>query len=107
MATIIEFSTNPYPGLRPFRYDESDVFFGREKQVDLLIERLAANRFLAVIGSSGCGKSSLVRAGLIPALNAGFMSQVGSRWRIVAMRPGERPLRQLTQALCEKHRLIP
>ncbi|WP_233856168.1 nSTAND1 domain-containing NTPase [Paraburkholderia sp. HD33-4] len=101
MATVIEFSSSPYPGLRPFRYDESDVFFGREKQIDLLITRLAVNRFLAVIGSSGCGKSSLVRAGLLPALNAGFMAQVGSRWRIIALRPGERPLRQLTRAVSD------
>lgn len=99
MGTVIEFSLSPYPGLRPFRYDESDVFFGREKQIDLLITRLAVNGFLAVIGSSGCGKSSLVRAGLLPALNAGFMAQVGSKWRIAELRPGERPLRQLTRAL--------
>jgi YD repeat-containing protein len=103
MATVIEFSSSPYPGLRPFRYDESDVFFGREKQIDLLIARLACNHFLAVIGSSGCGKSSLVRAGLLPALNAGFMAQVGSKWRIVEMRPGEHPIQRLTGALAAAH----
>ncbi|WP_241018587.1 PDZ domain-containing protein [Paraburkholderia sp. Tr-20389] len=103
MTTVIEFSNSPYPGLRPFRYDESDVFFGRERQIDLLIERLARNHFLAVIGSSGCGKSSLVRAGLLPALNAGFMAQVGSRWRIVEMRPGDHPVQRLTCALTDAH----
>jgi len=99
MAIVIQFSNSPYPGLRPFRDDESDVFFGREKQIDLLLTRLARNRFLAVIGPSGCGKSSLVKAGLLPALNAGFMAEVGSRWRIVELRPGEKPIRRLTRAL--------
>src|ERR1700742_3292040 len=99
MAITLQFSSAPYPGLRPFRNDESDVFFGRERQIDQLLEYLARNRFLAITGSSGCGKSSLVRAGMIPALQAGFMAEVGSRWRICVLRPGEGPIRQLAQAL--------
>ncbi|MBV8524249.1 MAG: ATP-binding protein, partial [Acetobacteraceae bacterium] len=99
MAITLQFSSTPYPGLRPFRYDESDVFFGRERQVDQLLDRLAHNRFVAITGPSGCGKSSLVRAGMIPALQAGFMADVGSRWRICVLRPGARPLRRLADAL--------
>jgi hypothetical protein len=89
----------PYPGLRPFGEDESDIFFGREKQTDQLLSRLSRNRFLAVTGPSGCGKSSLVKAGMIPALKAGFMAEVGSRWRICEIRPGERPLGRLARVL--------
>ena len=59
---------NPFPGLRPFQEDEEYLFFGREKQVDRMVDKLAATRFLAVIGSSGSGKSSLVNCGLRPAL---------------------------------------
>ena len=99
MAVAIQFSSSPYPGLRPFRYDESDIFFGRERQTDQLLARLAHNRFLAVIGPSGCGKSSLVKAGILPALTAGFMAEVGSRWRICELRPGDRPLGRLARAL--------
>ena len=99
MAVVIQFSSSPYPGLRPFRDDESDIFFGRERQTDQLLARLAHNRFLAVIGPSGCGKSSLVKAGMLPALRAGFMAEVGSRWRICELRPGDRPLGQLARAL--------
>jgi energy-coupling factor transporter ATP-binding protein EcfA2 len=99
MAVVIEFSSSPYPGLRPFRDDESDIFFGRERQTDELLARLAHNRFLAVIGPSGCGKSSLVKAGMLPALRAGFMAEVGSRWRICELRPGDRPLGRLARAL--------
>jgi WD40 repeat protein len=89
----------PYPGLRPFRSDETGIFFGREAQVDALLEKLDHARFLAVIGPSGCGKSSLVRAGMIPALETGLLSRAGVRWRVATMRPGERPLRRLAEAL--------
>lgn len=93
------FSTAPYPGLRPFEVEESDIFFGRERQTDELLAKLQQNRFLAVIGPSGCGKSSLVRAGLIAALETGFMSEAGSRWRVALMRPGDRPMRRLADSL--------
>jgi hypothetical protein len=99
MAIMLEFSAGPYPGLRPFRYDESDIFFGRDTQTDQLLSRLAHNRFLAVTGPSGCGKSSLIKAGMIPALRAGFMAEAGSRWRICELRPGGRPIGRLARAL--------
>jgi energy-coupling factor transporter ATP-binding protein EcfA2 len=95
VAITIEVSTLPYPGLRPFRDDESDIFFGREAQIDQLLVRLSRNHFLAVTGPSGCGKSSLIKAGMIPALSAGFMIEGGSRWRICELRPGDRPLARL------------
>ncbi|HSP99646.1 MAG TPA: hypothetical protein VL049_20680, partial [Candidatus Dormibacteraeota bacterium] len=92
-------STAPYPGLRPFAREESDIFFGREELVDELLRRLARARFLAIVGVSGCGKSSLLRAGLIPALETGFLSAAGVRWQIAEMRPGNRPMRRLAEAL--------
>ncbi|MEA2937680.1 MAG: hypothetical protein QOC56_1184, partial [Alphaproteobacteria bacterium] len=72
----------PYPGLRAFRREETDLFFGREDCINAMVDRLAATRFLAVLGSSGTGKSSLVRTGLLDALELGLMSKAGSRWRI-------------------------
>jgi energy-coupling factor transporter ATP-binding protein EcfA2 len=100
-AKTLEFSETPYPGLRPFRADEADIFFGRERQTDDLLARLAAHRFLAVVGPSGCGKSSLVAAGLMPALATGFMATAGAHWRIAKLRPGERPMANLAAALVE------
>ena len=64
---------NPFPGLRPFEPDEDHLFFGREKEIDELLRRLRSTRFLSVVGTSGSGKSSLVRSGLIPSLHSGFM----------------------------------
>ncbi|HVQ74009.1 MAG TPA: hypothetical protein VMT79_00565 [Candidatus Binatia bacterium] len=89
---------SPYPGLRPFEPHEAAIFFGRERHVGRLLEILLRERFLAVIGPSGSGKSSLVRAGMLPALAAGFLG-TGGAWRIAVMRPGDRPLRQLARAL--------
>ncbi|MEW5804517.1 MAG: ATP-binding protein [bacterium] len=97
----------PYPGLRPFRRDETDIFFGREEQVDQLLERLDQSRFLAVVGPSGCGKSSLVQAGLFAALETGFLVSAGVRWRTAKTRPGTCPMRHLAKALVKKSALGP
>ncbi|MFL6446367.1 MAG: hypothetical protein ACJ746_01525 [Bryobacteraceae bacterium] len=78
--------TNPYLGLRPFEPEDSELFFGRNRQIDELLSRLHDRRFVAVLGVSGSGKSSLVRAGLIPALKVGHLMSSGSRWRIAIMR---------------------
>ena len=98
---------NPFPGLRPFREDEETLFFGREAQVDEMIDKLAATRFLAVVGTSGSGKSSLVNCGLVPALHRGLMAGVGSVWRVATLRPGNRPLRALAEALARPDTLGP
>lgn len=90
---------NPFPGLRPFEPDEDHLFFGREKEIDELLRRLRSTRFLSVVGTSGSGKSSLVRSGLIPSLYSGFMVSAGSSWRVAMFRPGEDPIGHLAEAL--------
>lgn len=90
---------NPFPGLRPFKADEYDLFFGRAGQTDELLRRLRRTRFLAVVGTSGSGKSSLVRAGLLPALYSGFMTKAGSSWQVAMLRPGNDPIANLARAL--------
>ena len=91
--------SNPFPGLRPFTSDEDYLFFGREDQVKELLRRLRQTRFLAVVGTSGSGKSSLVQAGLLPALHGGLMADAGSSWRIASFRPGGDPIGALARAL--------
>jgi tetratricopeptide (TPR) repeat protein len=90
---------NPFPGLRPFEADEDHLFFGREREIDELLRRLRTARFLSVVGTSGSGKSSLIRSGLIPALYSGAMVKAGSGWRIATLRPGEDPIGHLAAAL--------
>jgi energy-coupling factor transporter ATP-binding protein EcfA2 len=97
--TQFERTGNPFPGLRPFETDEYNLFFGREGQSDELLARLGRTRFLAVVGTSGSGKSSLIRAGLMPAIYGGLMSGAGSSWRIAVMRPGHDPIGNLAHAL--------
>ena len=91
--------SNPFPGLRSFEEEEHILFFGREEQIDDLISKLRRNRFLAVIGTSGSGKSSLVKSGLLPSLYGGFMAQSGSNWQTVSFRPGTNPIGNMAKAL--------
>jgi hypothetical protein len=90
--------TCPYQGLEVFDEEHAKFFFGRERDVQRLVEKLKATRFLAVLGASGSGKSSLVRAGLIPALRNGALPQ-SEGWTICVFKPGSRPLTTLTAQL--------
>src|SRR5262245_11834234 len=88
----------PYRGLAPFDAAHAEYFFGRERLVAELVARLVGSTLLAVVGPSGSGKSSAVRAGLLPALADGVVP--GSEdWRRAVMRPGERPLAELSRTL--------
>ena len=89
----------PYPGMRAFRVDEGSTFFGRDAEVRALIERhLRLHPFVAVIGASGSGKSSLVFAGLVPALRKSPFFGAGD-WDVRALRPGADPQKALQEAV--------
>ncbi len=92
---------NPYVGLRPYFIRDSLYFFGREEQTVELLEILHAQRFLGIVGSSGSGKSSLVRAGLLPALLGGFLVEERDHWRVVQVKPGDAPLGNLATGLLD------
>jgi WD40 repeat protein/DNA-binding SARP family transcriptional activator len=95
---------NPYKGLRAFDEPDAEDFFGRGKLVDQMLEHLAVEevedgvRLLLVVGGSGSGKSSAVRAGLVPRLRRGGVPGSAS-WFVVAMTPGKSPLGELAEAL--------
>ena len=92
----------PYLGLLTFQEADADRFFGREALTAVLLDHLRSTTFLAVLGPSGSGKSSVVRAGLIPLLKGGALP--GSDcWRYVTLKPGARPLNALAAALAEAH----
>lgn len=91
---------SPYPGLRPFAADEAKNFFGRDRCVDGMARTLEDTRFLAVLGPSGSGKSSLVRSGLFNHLQAGMARKAGPRWRFLDLQhPGTTPYAELAKAI--------
>ncbi|MDZ4763724.1 MAG: protein kinase [Chloroflexota bacterium] len=98
----MELVPNPYKGLRAFQESDAANFFGRDALVRQLTNRLNepsdASRFLALIGPSGSGKSSVVKAGLIPALKRGALTG-SDRWYFVEMNPGAQPFKELREAL--------
>ena len=89
---------NPYKGLAAFQESDAGDFYGRTAVVEELIEILAVQDFLAVVGPSGIGKSSVVRAGLIPALRRGAV-EGSENWLITDMLPGSHPFRDLERSL--------
>ena|GEM_PF-1732268 len=126
-----ELPANPFVGLRPFDTKDELLFFGRDEQTTELMLRLARGgveksaksrrrpdersdaeqskkrergRFVAVVGSSGCGKSSLIRAGLIPKLKSGFIDSSRDQWRFVKMKPGKGPIMNLAASLLASSR---
>jgi hypothetical protein len=88
----------PFKGLASFDLDDAGFFFGRERLVAEMVARLAGAPLMGIVGPSGSGKSSALRAGLLPALAEGVLSGSG-RWVLVLLRPGEHPPRALEGAV--------
>jgi WD40 repeat protein len=100
IQTATNATTPPYRGLQAFDERHAEYFFGRDADIQRLIEQLKESRFLAVLGPSGVGKSSVVRAGLVPALRGGRLPG-SAGWHIRIIRPGARPLTELAVQLAE------
>ena len=90
---------NPFVGLKPYTENESDFYFGRDEEVENLLNVLQKNKLLTLSGDSGAGKTSLIKAGLIPRLKNGFIGQSGKEWSIAYFRPGIDPLSNLAHSL--------
>ena len=91
--------SNPFPGLRPFKIEESHLFFGREGQSDEVLLKLSKSRFVGVIGPSGSGKSSFIYCGVLPILFGGFLTDASPNWEVVVTRPGSGPIENLAESL--------
>jgi serine/threonine protein kinase len=89
---------NPYRGLVPFEAEHRALFFGRGSDTRAVLERLRSDPFVIVTGDSGSGKSSLCRAGVVPAIASGGLDD-GAAWSVVQLVPGHRPLTALTSLL--------
>ncbi len=90
---------NPFPGLRPFKVEESHLFFGREGQSDEVLLKLSKSRFVGVIGPSGSGKSSFIYCGVLPILYGGFLTDASPNWEVIVTRPGAGPIDNLAESL--------
>ncbi len=88
----------PYPGMKTFSREDKDCFFGRERDVEQVLHMLSKYPLVAIIGRSGIGKSSLVFAGLVPALRESGLFGPGG-WLVRTLRPGEAPVAALAAAL--------
>ena len=102
MGTLTEHTSfNPFPGLRPFTSGESDWFFGRDNEMEEVYTKLLANRFVTLIGSAGCGKTSLLNCGLIPLVKHAHIDGE-MEWRIIFFRPGNDPMGNLASAISDE-----
>jgi tetratricopeptide (TPR) repeat protein len=98
---------SPFCSLEPFDAGHEDVFFGRDRDINRAVERLARVTdtqarlpFLLLLGESGSGKSSLARAGIVPRLLRGALGGEAAAWRAATLKPGSDPLAALAEALC-------
>lgn len=96
-------TSNPFPGLRPFKIEESHLFFGREGQSDEVLLKLSKSRFVGVIGPSGSGKSSFIYCGVLPILYGGFLTDASPDWEVIVTRPGAGPIDNLAEALLKNN----
>jgi WD40 repeat protein len=94
------------PGLSPFTAAQQKLFLGRKRQVDDLLSIMQSSRFIGVVGQAGSGKTSLIQAGLIPALERGFDGLAGKKWGIAYCRTGVTPIENLAAALAEENVLV-
>ena len=97
-APLAGADTCPFKGLASFEPADSDYFFGRERLVAELVARLVGAGCVGIVGPSGSGKSSVMRAGLLPAVAEGVLPG-SERWRRVLLRPGEHPIDELRRVL--------
>jgi serine/threonine protein kinase len=90
MQQTLQIDESPYAGLSSFQETDSAKFFGRNKEIAAMVTRIRDRPLMAVVGPSGIGKSSFVRAGLVPALK-----RSGEMWETIVLRPGRKPLEAL------------
>ena len=90
---------NKLKGLLPYQEEDHLTFYGRDKEVENLLQIIQKNKLITLTGVSGSGKTSLINAGLIPRLKNGFLGQAGKEWSICKFRPGVNPIENMIAAL--------
>lgn len=90
---------NPFPGLRPFLFEESHLFYGQDTICDQVILKLLANKFVCLLGGAGTGKTSLINCGIKPFVLSGLLSGPDTTWHIFQTQPGNDPMRNLAHVV--------
>jgi eukaryotic-like serine/threonine-protein kinase len=93
-AAELQLDESPYAGLSSFQESDAGKFFGRNREIAAMVTKIRDQPLMAVVGSSGVGKSSFVRAGLVPALK-----RSGEQWETLVIRPGRKPLDALASII--------
>jgi uncharacterized protein YjbI with pentapeptide repeats/energy-coupling factor transporter ATP-binding protein EcfA2 len=93
----------PYKGLQYFNTDDADYFYGREELTDTLLNKIRQDNFLAILGASGSGKSSLLRAGLVHQLQLGYKLSNSRDWQVLITVPTEHPLKRLAELFVDSN----
>ncbi|HEY9749725.1 MAG TPA: caspase family protein, partial [Allocoleopsis sp.] len=101
ISETLDLGLCPYLGLKAFRETDAQYFYGRDGLVQKLLHELSQRSFLAVVGASGSGKSSVVHAGVVAQLQQGKQLPGSEQWWIRSLRPGEHPLATLAQRLVD------
>ncbi|MDJ0707549.1 MAG: caspase family protein [Leptolyngbyaceae cyanobacterium MO_188.B28] len=97
----LSFAFCPYQGLSPFDEKHANYFFGREDLTKQMVERISNRQFTVIVGASGSGKTSLLRAGIIHQLRQGKMIAGSDRWQIKYLTPTEHPLKSLAASFID------
>lgn len=92
----------PFPGLRPFRYDETHLYYGQDAITQRVLSQLLQHKFVAVLGGAGVGKTSFINCGLKPYFATGIVGSTNTNWHIIHTRPSNNPIRNLVNAITKE-----
>ncbi len=96
---IIEKSYCPFPGLRPFQYSETHLYYGQDQITQRVLNQLLDHRFVAVLGGAGVGKTSFINCGLKPFFYTGIIGSTNINWHVIHSRPSNNSIRNLAEAI--------
>ncbi|HEY4785876.1 MAG TPA: hypothetical protein VIH57_07495, partial [Bacteroidales bacterium] len=90
---------NPFPGLRPFSFEESYLFYGQDKICDQIMQKLLANKFVCLLGGAGVGKTSIINCGIQPLVLSGLVTGAETNWHFFRTQPGNDPIKNLASVI--------